>query len=64
MIAAITFLVLFNMTTGASPEPRLVLEEPPHHLDFSNDTGATLTCRATGSYQVTRYYCPPPHIGN
>ncbi|CAG9123879.1 unnamed protein product [Plutella xylostella] len=45
-------LFLPSNATGASPEPRLVLEEPPHHLDFSNDTGATLTCRATGSYQL------------
>ncbi|KAJ0174157.1 hypothetical protein K1T71_010303 [Dendrolimus kikuchii] len=38
----------------ASPEPRraLTIQEPPHHVDFSNDTGAMLTCSTKGQYQL------------
>ncbi|KAL4715024.1 hypothetical protein ACJJTC_003175, partial [Scirpophaga incertulas] len=38
---------------GASPEPRrLTITEPPHHVEFSNDTGAMLSCSTRGEYQV------------
>ncbi|XP_068620593.1 cell adhesion molecule Dscam1 [Battus philenor] len=46
-----------NMQNGAeraSPEPHRisVLEEPPHHVEFTNDTGAILSCSMKGQYQV------------
>ncbi|XP_063830982.1 cell adhesion molecule Dscam2 [Ostrinia nubilalis] len=42
------------MAVRASPEPRrsLSITEPPHHVEFSNDTGVMLSCATRGDYQL------------
>lgn len=48
--------ITFSLVTAvrASPEPRRApsILEPPHHVDFTNDTGALLSCATRGDYQV------------
>ncbi|CAB3257002.1 unnamed protein product [Arctia plantaginis] len=37
----------------ASPEPRRApsILEPPHHVEFTNDSGTVLSCATRGDYQ-------------
>ncbi|RVE48303.1 hypothetical protein evm_007054, partial [Chilo suppressalis] len=48
-----TYLLLGLLVVGASPEPRRQgITEPPHHVEFTNDTGVTLSCSTKGDYQL------------
>lgn len=46
---------LFVIAVRASPEPRRApaLVEPPHHVEFTNETGLVLSCATRGEYQVS-----------
>ncbi|XP_052755769.1 cell adhesion molecule Dscam2 isoform X4 [Galleria mellonella] len=48
------YLLLSFLAVRASPEPRKLptVQEPPHHIEFTNDTGAMLSCTARGEYQL------------
>ncbi|XP_037873453.1 cell adhesion molecule Dscam2 isoform X2 [Bombyx mori] len=48
-------LLLSFLAVSASPEPRkpLTMQEPPHHVEFSNDTGVILSCSTSrGDFQM------------
>ncbi|XP_063366960.1 cell adhesion molecule Dscam2 [Cydia amplana] len=49
-----TYLLLSFLAVRASPEPRRVppLQEPPRRVEFTNNTGAMLTCSTRGDYQL------------
>ncbi|XP_049876722.1 Down syndrome cell adhesion molecule-like protein Dscam2 isoform X5 [Pectinophora gossypiella] len=49
-----TYLLLSFLAVRASPEPRRppALLEPPHRVEFTNDTGVTLSCSTWGDYQL------------
>ncbi|XP_041984481.1 Down syndrome cell adhesion molecule-like protein Dscam2 isoform X2 [Aricia agestis] len=56
-----TYLLL-SFLVRATPEPRslttlttlttLTITSPPHHVEFTNDTGAILSCSTKGQYQL------------
>lgn len=51
-------MYLFFTAVRASPEPRRlpVIQEPAHHVEFTNDTGAMLSCTTKGEYTVNMCY--------
>ncbi|XP_069361354.1 cell adhesion molecule Dscam1 isoform X3 [Maniola hyperantus] len=49
-----TYLLLSFLAVRATPEPRSspTITEPPHHVEFTNDTGTMLSCSTRGQYQL------------